>query len=97
MRVCGQPTVVRSVAAGSSTAAVAVLCPGSDDLALLRTDSNGKTTATIHHITPGANEVAVSPQGDLVELQRSMAWVAAEHTEEDKAVFVEAARRAVAP
>ncbi|MEE9383714.1 MAG: hypothetical protein V3V08_09900 [Nannocystaceae bacterium] len=67
VRVCGRPTVVRSVAASDdAAAAVAVLCQGSDELALLRTDNDGHTTSIIHHITPGANEVAVTPDGSYV-------------------------------
>ncbi|MCR9163014.1 MAG: YncE family protein [Nannocystaceae bacterium] len=58
------PTVVAPLAAnGPMQGAVAVLDQGSDDVALLSTDSNGESTVEIIDATPGANNLVVSPDG----------------------------------
>lgn len=57
------PTVVAALSAEGS---VVVLDQGSDDVALLRTAASGATTVEIVPSSPGANNLAVSPDGQLV-------------------------------
>ncbi len=57
------PTVVTPLNAEGS---VAVLDQGSDDVALLRTDDDGQTTVEVVPSSPGANNLTVSPDGQLV-------------------------------
>jgi hypothetical protein len=57
------PTVVAPLTADG---AVAVLDQGSNDVAMLRTDDDGRTTVEIIHSSPGANNLAVSPDGTLL-------------------------------
>lgn len=57
------PTVVAPL---SEDGFVAVLDQGSDDVAMLRTDDQGRTTVSIIHGSPGANNLAVSPDGALL-------------------------------
>ncbi len=57
------PTVVAPL---STEGSVAVLDQGSDDVALLRTDEDGETTVQIVPSSPGANNLAISPNGQLI-------------------------------
>lgn len=57
------PTVVVPLSAEGE---VAVLDQGSDDVAMLRTDDQGRTTVEIVPSSPGANNLAVSPDGALL-------------------------------
>lgn len=57
------PTVVVPL---SEEGSVAVLDQGSDDVAMLRTDDQGRTTVEIIPSSPGANNLAVSPTGALL-------------------------------
>lgn len=57
------PTVVAPL---SEEGSVAVLDQGSDDVAMLRTDDQGRTTVEIIPSSPGANNLAVSPDGALL-------------------------------
>jgi hypothetical protein len=57
------PTVVAPLTADG---AVAVLDQGSNDVAMLRTDDQGRTTVEIIPSSPGANNLAISPDGALL-------------------------------
>lgn len=57
------PTVVAPL---STEGFVAVLDQGSNDVAMLRTDDQGRTTVSIIHASPGANNLAVAPDGALL-------------------------------
>jgi uncharacterized membrane protein YgcG len=61
------PTVVAAIpGTPSDSGAVAVLCPGEDAVALLRTTSAGITTVELRPTIGGANNLAVSPDGAFV-------------------------------
>ncbi|MCX4247443.1 YncE family protein [Paraliomyxa miuraensis] len=57
------PTVVAPL---SPNGEVAVLDQGSDDVAMLRTDDQGRTTVEIIPSSPGANNLAISPDGTFL-------------------------------
>lgn len=57
------PTVVAPLTADG---AVAVLDQAGNDVAILRTDDDGRTTVEIVPSSPGANNLAVSPDGALL-------------------------------
>lgn len=57
------PTVVTPL---TTEGAVAVLDQGSNDVAMLRTDDQGRTTVEIIPSSPGANNLAISPDGALL-------------------------------
>jgi hypothetical protein len=64
---CKAPTVVEALeGVDAGHGAVAVLCKGSDEVALIHTDAQGNSEITVRSVTPGANNLAASHDGELV-------------------------------